>query len=540
MKTLRPKSPIKRKALLARRRWRAAVALLLTTAAIAAELPVGVQSANAITCGAGSVYNTTQCIVFLTSGASWTVPADWNSSANTIEVIGAGGGGGGGGYSAGGGGYSKISNLSLNAGNSVTYQVGIGGTSGATTSGTTVTPTSGTAGGDTYFNGTGTTCASQSVCAKGGGAGTSSSAGAGGSSSSGIGTTKYSGGNGIGAGGGGGAAGPNGAGGGGSSGTTGSGGNGDNGSGGGGGSNGGAGNYGALGGSGAEYGAGYGAGGGGGAGEGGAGGGKGGSYGGGGGNGGERYVQTPGIYTLGAGGSGAQGLIIITYTPLSAPSITTNSASSISPSGATLSGSITATGGANATQSGFAYSTNSALSTGVSTSTLGSQSGTATFTQSLSGLSPSTTYYYRAYAANSGGTGYGSILNFTTAAGLPTVATNAAYLINGYGATLSGTITAIGAGNATQSGFAYSTDPTLTSGVSTSTLGAQSGTATFTQMIAGLTPAITYYYRAYATNSGGTGYGSIASFTTPALNSTSTRIIRLVGGVRLLGHVRLL
>src|SRR3989344_3242542 len=32
-------------------------------------------------------------IIFLTSGTSWTVPADWNSSNNTIEVIGGGGGG---------------------------------------------------------------------------------------------------------------------------------------------------------------------------------------------------------------------------------------------------------------------------------------------------------------------------------------------------------------------------------------------------------------------------------------------------------------
>lgn len=43
--------------------------------------------------------------IFITSGTSWNVPADWNNSNNTIEVIGAGGGagGGGGGGSAAGG-----------------------------------------------------------------------------------------------------------------------------------------------------------------------------------------------------------------------------------------------------------------------------------------------------------------------------------------------------------------------------------------------------------------------------------------------------
>lgn len=34
-------------------------------------------------------------VIFLTSGSSWTVPADWNSACNTIEVIGGGAGGGG-------------------------------------------------------------------------------------------------------------------------------------------------------------------------------------------------------------------------------------------------------------------------------------------------------------------------------------------------------------------------------------------------------------------------------------------------------------
>ena len=37
--------------------------------------------------------NETQ-VIFLTSGTSWTVPSDWNSSNNSIEVIGGGGGGG--------------------------------------------------------------------------------------------------------------------------------------------------------------------------------------------------------------------------------------------------------------------------------------------------------------------------------------------------------------------------------------------------------------------------------------------------------------
>jgi hypothetical protein len=119
--------------------------------------------------------------------ASLTIPNDWNSASNTIEVIGGGshlsnGNGGG------GGAYSEVSNLSFSRGASVSYFVG----------------NTGSTGGDTLFNGSGTTCASQSVCAKGGG-----STGTGGQASGGVGTITNSGGNGGGSlGGGGGAAGP--------------------------------------------------------------------------------------------------------------------------------------------------------------------------------------------------------------------------------------------------------------------------------------------------------------------------------------------
>lgn len=164
------------------------------------------------------VHASTTVTVYLTSGTSWTVPVDWNSASNTIEVI--GGGGGGSNYPTGGGGgaYSKISNLSLTSGASVGYAVGSGGAGGATGASFVV----GSAGGDTYFCNTTSNCASiggsaVQVGAKGGSGGaTSAVQTSGGASASGVGTTKYSGGNApapVGNGsGGGGAGGPNGAG----------------------------------------------------------------------------------------------------------------------------------------------------------------------------------------------------------------------------------------------------------------------------------------------------------------------------------------
>ena len=250
-------------------------------------------------------------VIFLTTGTSWTVPANWNSANNTIEVIGGGGGGevgagsGGsanqGGGGGGGGAYAKISNLTLTANGSVTIQVGAGGASAAN-------------GTDTWFNSS--TCAGASTCAKAGSTGAFPTGGVGGPSGTSVGTTVFSGGSGgngqavksTNGGGGGGGAGLNGAGTVGAASPTATGGSGDAGFGGAGGVVGSG-----VGGNGTEWSASYGSGGGGGgANANGIAGGAGGTYGAGGGG---------GRGTAGAGGAGIQGLIVITYTP-AGPTVT--------------------------------------------------------------------------------------------------------------------------------------------------------------------------------------------------------------------------
>lgn len=96
------------------------------------------------------------------------------------------------------------------------------------------------------------------------------------------------------------------------------------------------------------------------------------------------------------------------------PTISTNAATSVTYNSATLNGNITSNGGDSITQHGFAWGTNSNLTGGdTATSTLGAGSEGA-YSEAKSSLLPSTTYYFRAYATNSSGTGYGSIANFTT------------------------------------------------------------------------------------------------------------------------------
>ncbi|WP_157815914.1 cellulose binding domain-containing protein [Spirosoma pollinicola] len=96
-----------------------------------------------------------------------------------------------------------------------------------------------------------------------------------------------------------------------------------------------------------------------------------------------------------------------------APTVLTSAASGIGTTIATLGGNVTADGGASVTQRGVVYSTTNATPTTSDTKVV-IGSGTGTFSQSITGLTSSTTYYVRAYATNSVGTSYGSQQTFVT------------------------------------------------------------------------------------------------------------------------------
>lgn len=137
-------------------------------------------------------------------------------------------------------------------------------------------------------------------------------------------------------------------------------------------------------------------------------------------------------------------------------------------------------------------------------------------------------------------TGIAGIAIFSAAAAAtqaPTVTTDSFSNVGATSATLNGTKT--GGDNATEHGFAYSTDSTLSSGVSTTTDGALTSNTSYSDNISSLTASTVYYFRAYATNSGGTGYGSILNFTTSAPSAAPARIIRLTGKLLIHGNVRL-
>ena len=107
----------------------------------------------------------------------------------------------------------------------------------------------------------------------------------------------------------------------------------------------------------------------------------------------------------------------VTYTPVT-PVTTTNAASSVGTTTATLNGAANPN---SATTTGwFRYATTTpgtctdAFGTKVGGSNIGAGTTSVNFAQGLSGLALSTTYYYCAIAANSGGTTTGSVVSFIT------------------------------------------------------------------------------------------------------------------------------
>jgi pectin methylesterase-like acyl-CoA thioesterase len=195
--------------------------------------------------------------------------------------------------------------------------------------------------------------------------------------------------------------------------------------------------------------------------------------------------------------------------------LTTNALTNISTTFATSGGVITNDGNAAITAKGVCWSTSSGPTTSNSFTNDGTTS--SAFSSSITGLTAGLTYYVRAYATNSAGTAYGNEVSFTTLTSLsvPTLTTTAVSNIVNTTASSGGNISAWGGSAITDRGICWSTSHNPTIANDYNSVGAGS-TGAFTTAIGGLTLGTTYYVRAYATNSSGTGYGDEASFTTPS------------------------
>jgi phosphodiesterase/alkaline phosphatase D-like protein len=244
-------------------------------------------------------------------------------------------------------------------------------------------------------------------------------------------------------------------------------------------------------------------------------------------------------------GDRVYGSVLNFTTLVTPPTATTDAASSVGTTGATLNATVA--GGSRSSVVSFCLSTsgnvagNTIGTCGAGTqgfvtgSNLSANAASTTAEVSVSSLSPATTYYFRVIVTPSSGSAVnGSVLSFTTNAVSATATTASASSITQTSATLNSTVNAGTYGVTVK--FCFNTSSAATAGVmdacssdsaletaSSGSSVAGSGTATSSLGKTGLSPATTYHFQVVAIPSTGNKvYGSILNFTTSALGAGAT------------------
>ena len=218
----------------------------------------------------------------------------------------------------------------------------------------------------------------------------------------------------------------------------------------------------------------------------------------------------------------AYGEVMSFLTVTGLPKVSAVDVSKIASTSATLTADVTDHGGETVSEVGFYYSLDPAVDDETAVKVVKNYAGAA-FSESLSNLEIFTTYYVKAYAVNSAGVAYSTVVSFKTLADVPVVQTLGASEVSSEGATLSGTVVTDNGAAIKERGFVWMQgDGTPTT--SNSKLQASGTTGDFTAALTGLEPNKKYSFRAYAVNSMGTAYGAVMTFSTiadlPSLSAT--------------------
>jgi len=103
--------------------------------------------------------------------------------------------------------------------------------------------------------------------------------------------------------------------------------------------------------------------------------------------------------------------------PLQIPTVITTAVTNITATTATSGGNVTSDGGSPVTQRGVVWNVEDSYLNVPGEPHSVNGTGTGSFTSSITGLDPDITWYVRAYATNSVGTGYGNTRTFATVPG---------------------------------------------------------------------------------------------------------------------------
>jgi streptogramin lyase len=185
------------------------------------------------------------------------------------------------------------------------------------------------------------------------------------------------------------------------------------------------------------------------------------------------------------------------------PTVVTVSVTGVTETGAMLNGTVDPNG--LETKYYFEYGTTESYGSKTAEASAGSGSSNVEEGKTITGLTPSTTYYFRMVATNSSGTTYGLDQVFSTT-GKPTVETGAATSVGETGATLNGVVNSRGA--ETKYYFQYGTTVSYGKDTSEVSAGWGMGGVKVSQTITSLASGTTYHFRLVASNGDGTTYGS--------------------------------
>jgi hypothetical protein len=202
-----------------------------------------------------------------------------------------------------------------------------------------------------------------------------------------------------------------------------------------------------------------------------------------------------------------------TFTTLSAtgpPVAVTNPASYIASFSATLNGTVDPHGLTTTVYFQYGTTTSFGLTTATQSKTGNTYQNVAA---NISGLTASTTYYFRTVAANSAGSAKGADGTFKTlsATGPPVVIANPASYVASFSATLNSTVDPHGLTTTVYFQYGTTTSYGHTTATQTTTGNTYQNVAA---NISGLSASTTYHFRTVAINSAGTVYGADRTFTT--------------------------
>lgn len=207
-------------------------------------------------------------------------------------------------------------------------------------------------------------------------------------------------------------------------------------------------------------------------------------------------------------------------TTLEDTSVSTSAASNVTPSSATLNGSVLKVGSPAFSEVGFCYSSTSSPTINSSKVSV-NFSGTGDYSADIKNLAYNTTYRYKAYAIQNGKPVYGSEVSFNTGYAETVIETDSSVKdINYDSAKLSFLLKNKGYPECTEVGICYGTSSAPT--IYHDKVKGVVGTYRQTLAVSGLKESTTYYFRAYAIQDGKAVYGSVFSFQTATRPSVST------------------